>query len=344
MAAKLEGRVAAAPRIPCMRPAIAAWALIFLSLSSAPRTHAQALSAWNETASKQAILKFVTEVTTPGAATFVAPEDRIAVFDNDGTLWAEQPIYFQLAFMLEQVKAAAPQHPEWRDDPAFRALVAKDQKALAAMGEKPVLRLLAQANSGMTTAAYEQSIRTWLANARDPKFHRAYTELVYVPMQQLLEYLRAHGFKTFIVSGGSVEFMRPWAEQAYGIPPEQIIGSITATRLEFQDGQPVLIRLPKLDFVDDGPGKPVGIYRSIGRQPIFAFGNSDGDWQMLQWTAAGSGPRFLGLLHHTDAEREYAYDRKSRIGKLDKALDDALTKGWTVVDMKADWNRVFSFQ
>ena len=344
MVAKLGGCLTAVARIFRMRLAVAGRALVLLSLSCAPAVHAQALSAWNETASKQAILKFVTDVTTPGAPSFVAPEDRIAVFDNDGTLWAEQPLYFQLAFMLEQVKAAAPQHPEWRDDPAFRALVAKDQKALAAMGEKPVLRLLAQANSGMTTVAYDRSIRTWLENARHPRFHHAYTELVYVPMQQLLEYLRAHGFKTFIVSGGSVEFMRPWAEQAYGIPPEQIIGSITATRLEIQSGQPVLIRLPKVDFVDDGPGKPVGIYRSIGRQPIFAFGNSDGDWQMLQWTAAGSGPRFLGLVHHTDSEREYAYDRKSRIGKLDKALDDAVNKGWTVVDMKADWNRVFSFQ
>jgi phosphoglycolate phosphatase-like HAD superfamily hydrolase len=266
------------------------------------------------------------------------------VFDNDGTLWAEQPLYFQLAFMLDQVKAAGPRHPEWKDDPAFRALVAHDQKALAAMGLKPVLKLLAVANSGMTVAAYDKTIRDWLATAKHPKFDRPYTDLVYVPMQELLTYLRSNGFKTFIVSGGSIEFMRPWAEKVYSIPPEQIIGTISETKFTVTNGKPVLTRLPKIDFVDDGPGKPVGIYRGIGRQPIFAFGNSDGDWQMLQWTAGGTGPRFMGLVHHTDATREFAYDRQSKIGKLDKALDDAMAKGWTVVDMKNDWSKVFSFQ
>jgi hypothetical protein len=212
------------------------------------------------------------------------------------------------------------------------------------MGGKSILQVLAAANSGMTTAAYDRTIRDWLASARHPKFQRPYTELVYVPMQELLAYLRANGFKTFIVSGGSIEFMRPWAEKAYGIPPEQIIGTITETKFGFMNGQPVLTRAPKIDFVDDGPGKPVGIYRGIGRQPLFAFGNSDGDWRMLQWTAGGTGPRFMGLVHHTDSEREFAYDRASRIGKLDKALDDAVAKGWTVVDMKKDWGKVFAFQ
>ena len=328
-----------AARITRLHSAFAIVALLVAGLVSA-----QPLPSWNDGAAKQAIVKFVTDVTTPGAPTFVATEDRIAVFDNDGTLWAEQPLYFQFVFMLEQVKAAAPKHPEWKDNAAFKALTAHDQKALAAVGMKPLLQLLATANSGMTTAAYDKLIRDWFAGARHPKFGRPYTELVYVPMQELLAYLRANGFKTFIVSGGSVEFMRPWAEKAYGIPPEQIVGTISDTKFSVVDGKPVLTRMPKIDFVDDGPGKPVGIDRSIGRQPIFAFGNSDGDWQMLQWTAGGTGPRFMALVHHTDAGREYAYDRASKIGKLDKAWDDALAKGWTVVDMKNDWNKVFAFQ
>jgi len=324
---------------------ISRWMLaVVLVASNAASAWAQPLPSWNDGAPKRAIVKFVSEVTTPGGLNFVAAEDRVAVFDNDGTLWAEQPLYFQLAFMLDQVKAAAPKHPEWKDDPSFKALIAHDRKTLAAMGVKPILKLLAAANSGMTTAAYDKTIREWLATAKHPKFQRPYTELVYVPMQELLAYLRSNGFKTFIVSGGSIEFMRPWAEKAYGIPPEQIIGTISETKFGTANGKPVLTRMPKIDFVDDGPGKPVGIYRGIGRQPIFAFGNSDGDWQMLQWTAAGDGPRFMGLVHHTDAQREYAYDRQSRIGKLDKALDDANAKGWTVVDMKKDWNKVFSFE
>jgi phosphoglycolate phosphatase-like HAD superfamily hydrolase len=302
---------------------------------------AQSLPSWNDGAAKQAILSFVAVVTTPGSPNFVAAEDRIAVFDNDGTLWSEQPLYFQLAFMLDHVKVAAPAHPEWKDNAVFKALAASDQKALAALGEKPLLQFLMQANAGMTTEAYDASIRAWLASARHPRFNRPYTELVYVPMQELLAYLREKGFKTFIVSGGSIEFMRPWAEKAYGIPPEQIIGTISETKFSLVDGKPVLIRSPKIEFIDDGPGKPVGIYRAIGRQPIFAFGNSDGDWQMLQWTAAGKGARFMGLVHHTDAEREYAYDRQSKVGKLDKAWDDAVKQGWTVVDMKNDWNKVF---
>lgn len=307
-------------------------------------TIAQPLKSWNDGPAKNAIVKFVTDVTTPGAPTFVAPEDRIAVFDNDGTLWCEQPLYVQLMFALEQVKAEAPKHPEWKDNVAFRALVAHDQKALAAMDPKAVLQLVAVANSGTTVAAYDQTIRDWLATARHARFQRPFTELVYVPMQELLAYLRDNGFKTFIVSGGSVEFMRPWAEKAYGIPPEQVIGSQQEVKFEMKDGRPVLTRAPKFAFVDDGPGKPIGIYRSIGKRPIAAFGNSDGDLQMLQVTAAGDGAWLALIVHHDDAEREYAYDRQSRIGKLDKAWDEANAKGWIVVSMKKDWKRVFSFQ
>jgi len=306
--------------------------------------HAQPLPSWNDGPSKQQILKFIADVTTPDTSAFVPPEDRIAVFDNDGTLWSEQPIYFQFVFLLDQLKAAAPKHPEWRNNAAFRALVAKDQKALAAMGTKPVLELLAVANTGMTVAQYEQSIGEWLKRARHPRFDRPYTDLVYKPMQELLAHLRGNGFKTFIASGGGIEFMRVWSEQAYGIPPEQVVGSIAEVKYGLVDGKPALTRLPKVAFVDDGPGKPVGIYRAIGRRPIFAFGNSDGDWQMLQWTAAGDGPRFMGLVHHTDAAREYAYDRNSKMGKLDKAWDDAVAKGWTVVDMKSEWNKIFAFE
>ena len=317
-------------------------ALVFVVFCGA--LQAQPLASWNDGPSKQQIMKFVADVTTQGSSAFVPAEDRIAVFDNDGTLWSEQPLYFQFLFMLDQLKAAAPKHPEWKDNAAFKALVGKDQKALAAMGMKPVLELLAVANTGMTVAQYEQAIRDWLKTARHPRFERPYTDLVYKPMQELLAYLRSNGFKTFIVSGGGVEFMRVWSAQAYGIPPEQVVGSIVEVKYGMVDGKPALTRLPKVAFVDDGPGKPVGIYRAIGRRPIFAFGNSDGDWQMLQWTAAGDGPRFMGLVHHTDATREYAYDRASKIGKLDKAWDDAVAKGWTVVDMKSEWNKIFAFE
>jgi phosphoglycolate phosphatase-like HAD superfamily hydrolase len=318
------------------------WCLL-LPVAMACSAVAQTLPSWNDGVAKQAIVKFVTDVTTAGTPAFVAPEDRIAVFDNDGTLWAERPLYFQFAFMLDQVKAAAPKHPEWKDNAAFKALASKDPKAIAAVGQKAILELLVVANSGMTVGDYDAAIRAWLASARHPKFQRPYTDLVYVPMQELLAYLRANGFKTFIVSGGSVEFMRPWAEKAYGIPPEQVIGSQQDVKFELKDGKPVLTRAPKIAFVDDGPGKPVGIYRSIGKRPILAFGNSDGDWQMFQVTAAGDGARFVGIVHHTDDVREFAYDRKSHVGKLDKAWDDAVAKGWTVVDMKKDWKRVFAF-
>jgi phosphoglycolate phosphatase-like HAD superfamily hydrolase len=301
---------------------------------------ADALPSWRDGAAKQKITTFVADVTREGSPSFVPPAERVAVFDNDGTLWSEQPLYFQLVFMLEQVKAAAPSHPEWKNNPAFKALVAKDYAALASQ-EKQLLQLIAVANSGMSVDDYDKTLRAWLASAQHPKFKRPYTELVYQPQLELLGFLRANGFKTFIVSGGTIEFMRPWAEKVYGIPPEQVIGSSQVVEYDMRNGKPTLMRLPKLDFVDDGPGKPVGIYRNIGRKPILAFGNSDGDLQMLQYTAAGTGPHLALLVHHDDAVREFAYDRQSKIGKLDKAWDEAVTDGWTVVSMKDDWQTIY---
>ncbi|MBS0319307.1 MAG: haloacid dehalogenase-like hydrolase [Proteobacteria bacterium] len=304
---------------------------------------AQPLPSWNEGPAKSAILRFVAATTTAASPDFVPPERRIAVFDNDGTLWVEYPLYTQLVFALDRVVREAPAHPEWKDDPVFKAIVAHDAKALLAHGKDPVLKLLGTANTGMTVAEYDREITAWIASARDRRFHQPYTSLVYVPMQELLAYLRDNGFRTFIVSGGGVEFMRPWTEKAYGIPPSQVIGSVVDVEFRMIDGRPELLRLPKVEFVDDGPGKPVGIYRAIGQRPIFAFGNSDGDLQMLQYTAGGDGLRFMGLVHHTDAVREYAYDRASQVGRLDQALDWARAHHWTVVDMKADWNRIFAF-
>ena len=314
---------------------------LLLLVSSA--AWAQVLPSWNESEAKARIVAFVQAVSDKKSKDYVRPAERIAVFDNDGTLWAEQPLYFQFVFMLDQVKAAAPKHPEWKDDPVFQALAKQNHEALAKLGQRPVLELLGQANSGMTVGEYDGTIRGWLAKARHPKFKRPYTDLVYKPMQELLAYLRANGFKTFIVSGGSVEFMRPWAEKAYGIPAEQIVGSQQEVKFEMQDGKPVLRRGPNFVFVDDGPGKPVGIYRQIGRRPIAAFGNSDGDLQMLQVTADGPGQRLALIVHHDDAEREFAYDRASHIGKLDKAWDEAKARNWVVVSMKSDWKRIFSF-
>jgi len=303
-----------------------------------------ALPSWRDGDAKSRIVEFVKAVTDAKGKDYVDSRDRIAVFDNDGTLWAEQPMYFQFLFMLDQVKAAAPKHPEWKDNAAFQALAAQDKAALAKLGQKPVLELLGQANSGMTVAEYDQTIRKWLGSAKHPKFQRPYTDLTYLPMQELLSYLRANGFKTFIVSGGSAEFMRPWAEKAYGIPPEQIVGSQQEVKFEMKDGKPVLTRGASFAFIDDGPGKPVGIYRNIGKRPIAAFGNSDGDLQMLQVTTAGEGRRLALIVHHDDAVREFAYDRESHIGKLDQALDAAPASHWIVVSMKNDWKKVFAFE
>ena len=303
------------------------------------------LPSWNDGAVKKSITDFVSRVTMQGGADFVPVEQRIATFDNDGTLWCEQPVYFQVAFAFDRVKAMALQHPEWKTTQPFKAILDKDMKALAASGEKGLLQIVAATHSGMTTDAFSKAVLDWTASAHHPRFNRPYTELVYQPMLELLAYLRANGFKTFVVSGGGVEFMRPWMEKVYGIPPEQVVGSSGVVKFQIgTDGKPSLLKTAKIEFVDDGPGKPVGINRFIGRRPIFAFGNSDGDLQMLQWTAGAEGPRFMGLVHHTDAEREYAYDRQSKIGKLDKALDEAAAKGWAVVDMKRDWKTVFAFE
>jgi len=329
-----------------MRPGSARFLLGFLAalmFSAAVAAQGPALPSWNEGA-KARIVEFVRAVTDTSSKDFVAPTDRIAVFDNDGTLWCEQPMYVQFAFMLDQLKAAAPRHPEWKENAAFQALAAQDKAELAKLGQKPVLELLGAANSGMTVGEYDKSIRDWLASARHPKYQVLYTELTYKPMQELLAYLRSHEFRTFIVSGGSVEFMRPWAEKAYGIPPEQVIGSQQEVKFEMKDGKPVLTRGPKFAFVDDGPGKPVGIYQHIGKRPIAAFGNSDGDLQMLQVTMAGEGKRLALIVHHDDDQRETAYDRQSHIGKLDKAWDEARAKNWVVVSMKSDWKKIFAFE
>jgi phosphoglycolate phosphatase-like HAD superfamily hydrolase len=300
------------------------------------------LASWNDGPAKQAIVGFVAAVAREGGPDYVPPAQRIATFDNDGTLWAEQPIYFQFAFALDRVKALAPQHPEWKEAQPFKAALEGDQRALAAAGEKGLLEIMAVSHAGMTTDDFAKTVAEWLETARHPRFNRPYNALVYQPMLELLGYLRANGFKTFIVSGGGVEFMRVFAERTYGIPPEQVVGSSGVTKFQIEpDGKPVLMKEAKVEFIDDGPGKPEGINRFIGRRPILAFGNSDGDYQMLQWTAAGSGARFIGIVHHTDGEREYAYDRQSHVGRLDKALDEARQRGWTVVDMKHDWRTIF---
>ena len=301
------------------------------------------LASWNEGGAKKAIVDFVARVTTKGSPDFVPVAERIAVFDNDGTLWAEQPMYFQFLFALDRVKALAPAHPEWKDQEPFASLLKGDVKAALAGGERAVGALLLSTHAGMTSEEFEKIAGDWMATARHPTTGRPLTEMVYQPMLELLAYLRANGFETFIVSGGGIEFMRPWTERVYGVPPERVVGSSIKTKFERRDGKPVLVRLPETDFVDDGPGKPVGIQSHIGRRPIAAFGNSDGDLQMLQWTAAGPGPRFCLYVHHTDAGREWAYDRTSSIGRLDKGLDEARARGWTVVDMKADWKRIYPF-
>jgi hypothetical protein len=299
------------------------------------------LPSWSDTAPKAAIVGFVEKVTTAGAPGFVPEPERIAVFDNDGTLWVEHPIYTQFAFAFDRVKALAPQHPDWATTQPFKAVLEGDMKALAAGGEKGLMDIMAATHSGMTTAQFQTIVSDWIATARDPRFKRPYTELVYQPMLELLAYLRANGFKTFIVSGGGIEFMRPWTEQVYGVPPEQVIGSSIKTRFDIKDGAPSLFRVPEVNFIDDKAGKPIGINEHIGRRPIAAFGNSDGDLEMLQWTTLAGGTRLGMLIHHTDAEREYAYDRNTEFGRLDKALDAAAVNQWTVVDMKADWKQIF---
>jgi len=313
-------------------------AQIFLAPSSPA---ADLLPSWNDTAPKKAIVDFVEKVTKEGSPDFVPVAERIATFDNDGTLWAEQPIYFEVLFALDRIKALAPKHPEWRGKEPFNHVLAGDIEAFVAGGEKSLLAVMTLAHSGVTTERFDAVVKEWLATARHPKTGRPYTEMVYQPMLELLAYLRANGFKTFIVSGGGAEFIRAFAEKTYGIPPEQVVGSQSKLKFEFRDGQAVLVKLPEVQFIDDHEGKPIGIQMFIGRRPLAAFGNSDGDQQMLEWATAGPGARFALLVHHDDAAREWAYDRKSYVGKLDKVWDEALAKGWTVVSMKDDWKTIF---
>jgi hypothetical protein len=317
--------------------------LAVLALSARGRALAAdaSLPSWNDTVPKKAILAFVERVTKEGSPDFVPVPERIATFDNDGTLWAEQPIYVQLRFVFDRVKALAPKHPEWKSEEPFASLLKGDMEAVFAAGEKGAMAMLAATHSGMTTEEFRKTVIDWIDTAKHPKTGRLYTEMVYQPMLELLTYLRANGFKTFIVSGGGIDFMRPWTERVYGIPPEQVVGSSLKLKFEMRDGKPVLVKLPAVDLIDDKQGKPIGIEIHIGRRPIAAFGNSDGDQQMLEWTTAGSGARFALLVHHDDAEREWAYDRKSPIGRLDKAWDEAVAKGWTVVSMKNDWKTIF---
>jgi len=314
---------------------------VLAGVGAAPARAADPLPSWNDGPARRSIVAFVEKVTHEGGAGYVPPSERIAVFDNDGTLWSEQPMYFQAFFVFDRIKALAPQHPEWKEKEPFASVLRGDVKSALAGGEHSLIEMVMATHAGTTTDEFEKIVTDWIATAKHPKTGRLYTEMVYQPMLELLAYLRANGFKTIIVSGGGVEFMRPWTARVYGIPPEQVIGSSIKTKFEMRDGQPVLVRLPEVDFVDDKAGKPVGIQMHIGRRPIAAVGNSDGDLQMLQWTAAGPGARLCLYVHHTDAEREWAYDRESSVGRLDKGLDEAKARGWTVVDMKRDWKTIY---
>jgi phosphoglycolate phosphatase-like HAD superfamily hydrolase len=315
-------------------------ALLLASICSVANA-ADPLASWNDGPAKKSILEFVAAVTDEKGKDYVAPDERIATFDNDGTLWVESPMYTQVLFAFDRVKELAPQHPEWKTTQPFKALLEGDMKTVGASGMKGLMEILMATHSGMTAAEFEQEVSDWLATTKQKKFNRLYTELIYQPQLELLDYLRANGFKTFIVSGGGMAFMRPNSERLYGIPPEQVVGSSIVAEFQLKDGKPEMVRTPKIDFINDKAGKPVGIYQHIGRRPILAFGNSDSDMQMIEYTLAGEGRRLGLFVHHTDAEREYAYDRKSHVGTLDKALDQAGAKGWIIVDMKKDWKTVF---
>jgi phosphoserine phosphatase len=299
------------------------------------------LPSWNEGKTKLAIINYVNDVTNIESDNFIPVSERIATFDNDGNLWSEQPAYFQLFFAIDRIKALAPDHPEWKTQQPFKAVLDDDMKELAKHGEHGLLELVMASHAGMTTSEFEQIVKEWLRTAKHPRFERPFTDLVYQPMLELLQYLRENDFKTFIVSGGGIEFMRPWVEEVYGIPPDQVVGSSIKTEFDYNNGNPVIRRLAEIDFIDDKEGKPIGIHKFIGQKPVFASGNSDGDLQMMQWTASNKYKSFLLYLHHTDAEREWAYDRESHIGKLDKGLNEAHEKGWTVVDMKNDWKVIY---
>jgi len=320
---------------------LATLALVFASAT----TYAQdPLASWNDAPAKEAIVEFVAKVTTPGSPDFVPVPERIATFDNDGTLWCEQPLPVQAYFAFDRVKTLAPEHPEWKTQEPFASVLKGDFTTALAGGDHTILELFMATHAGMTTDQFEKIVKDWIATARHPTTGKLYTDMVYQPMLEVLAYLRANGFKNFIVSGGGIEFMRPWAEKVYGIPPEQIVGSSNKLKFEYRDGKPALLRLPEIEFIDDKTGKPIGIHRFIGRRPIMAFGNSDGDLEMLQYTTAGKGPRFGLIVHHTDAEREWAYDRDSAVGRLDKALDAAPKNGWIVVSMKRDWKVIYPFE
>ena len=302
------------------------------------------LPSWNDGAAKESITRFVASVIDSNSATYVEPSERIAVFDNDGTLWAEQPLYFQLLFALDRVRDMAAQHPEWGEQQPFKAILEDDREKLGQMSLHDVTQIVMVTHAGMTVDEFSGQVADWLATARHPRFDQPFTRMAYQPMLELLDYLRANEFKTFIVSGGGIDFMRVFTDDVYGIPPEQVVGSLGVTQFELRDGEAVLVKQPTIEFVDDKEGKPVGIYRFIGRRPVAVFGNSDGDLAMLQYTAAGDGPRLMALVHHDDAEREWAYDRDSSIGHLDTALDEARQRGWTVISMRNDWERVFPFR
>ena len=302
---------------------------------------ADPLASWNDGPAKKSILEFVAAVTDENGKDYVIPAERIATFDNDGTLWVEYPMYTQALFAFDRVKALAPQHPEWKTTQPFKGVLEGDMKAVGASGMKGLMQIIMATHSGMTAAEFEQEASSWLATTKQSKFDRRYTELVYQPQLELLDYLRANGFKTFIVSGGGMAFMRPISKKTYGIPPEQVVGSSVVAEFQIKDGKPALVRTPKIDFINDKAGKPVGIYEHIGRRPILAFGNSDSDMQMIEFTVAGEGRRLGLFVHHTDAVREYGYDRKSHVGTLDKALDQAGANGWIIVSMKDDWNTIF---
>ena len=314
---------------------------LLAAISAIGAQAAEPLASWNDTGPKKAIVSFVDKVTGQGSPDFVPEPERIAVFDNDGTLWSEQPMYFQLFFALDRVKTLAPDHPEWQQQEPFASLLKGDVKGALAGGEKALLEIVMATHTGITTVEFEKAVKDWISLARHPQTNKRYTEMVYQPMLELLDYLRTNGFKTFIVSGGGIEFMRPWTESVYGIPPEQVIGSSIKTKYELRGDRPVLVRLPELNFIDDKEGKPVGINQHIGRRPLMAFGNSDGDLQMLEWASAGDRSRLAVILHHTDGDREFQYDRESHIGRLDKALDTAEKRGWIVIDMKNDWKHVY---
>ncbi len=328
--------------------------LVFVSCQSPEPTDSAAipdsskeeiyLGSWNEGTTKQSIIDYVSDVTNPSSENFIPVVDRIATFDNDGNLWSEQPAYFQLFFAMDRVKALASEHPEWKTEQPYKSVLENDMKTLISYGEQGILELVMASHAGMTTVEFEQIVKDWVATSKHPRFDRPFNELIYQPMIELLDYLRANEFKTFIVSGGGVEFMRPWVYEAYGIPSDQVVGSSIATEFDYNDGNPIIKRLPKIDFIDDKEGKPIGIHKFIGKKPVFASGNSDGDLQMLQWTDSNEHKSFQLYLHHTDAEREWAYDKDSSVGRLDKGLEEASSKGWTVIDMKNDWKVIYPFE